>query len=325
MKKAVVIGGGVAGLAVAHRLLSRAAGTVQVTLVEASDRLGGWVKSDFVEGHGLMECGPRSLRSVGSGLETLELIAELGIVDQIIPATQKSKVRYLYTGGKRQALPSSIATALSNPFTLPLATGILLEPFQNRRLESISDESLASFFSRRFGPFYANTLLSAIVSGVWAGDAKKLSAKSCLPYFFDLEARRGSLILGAIRDAMGGSGGGSARRRHAGFEEAKARAGKAGVFSFYHGIETLSSALVSDIKKRGGEVRLESPVTKLSKKSNGQEGQATVTLGDGTELEADHVFCCVNADVAAKIISEIDPESAALLATIRSTSLAVIS
>eukprot|EP00961_Rhodomonas_salina_P223800 3026111-Rhodomonas_salina.1 len=35
--------------------------------------------------------------------------------------------------------------------------------------------------------------------------------------------------------------------------------------------------------KRGGEVRLESPVTKLSKKSNGQEGQATVTLGDGTE------------------------------------------
>jgi len=191
--------------------------------VQASERLGGWVKSTREKGV-LFEDGPRSLRVGGNGASTLNLIGELGIQDSIVPASLKSnvrslpkphrtpskahpppslppshppslpllhglprtatwsdraraQVRYLWLNGKRQALPSSLGSAISNEFTPDFALSVLREPLKKRGAGQ--DESLHSFFTRRFGFFVADKVITAMVSGVWAGDARKLSVKSC--------------------------------------------------------------------------------------------------------------------------------------------------
>lgn len=114
----VVVGGGVTGLALAHRLLVVGGGKIGVTLLEAQPHTGGvrvhayavsdllvccavlmchteyilgWVQSKFKDGV-LMEEGPRSLRVAGNGATTLKLIQELNLVDQVLSAAPASKV-----------------------------------------------------------------------------------------------------------------------------------------------------------------------------------------------------------------------------------------
>lgn len=86
-------------------------------------------------------------------------------------------MRYLWLNGRRQALPSSLGNAISNEFTPDFALSILREPLKKRGKGQ--DESLHSFFTRRFGYFVADKVITAMVSGIWAGDARKLSVKSC--------------------------------------------------------------------------------------------------------------------------------------------------
>ena len=62
MKRVVIIGGGIAGLAAAHRSLSlpeRKIPQLEVTLLEASHRLGGAIATERV-GDFLVEAGPDS-------------------------------------------------------------------------------------------------------------------------------------------------------------------------------------------------------------------------------------------------------------------------
>ena len=103
MKTVVVLGGGISGLAAAWRLTHRArglqvgqehsvypyeycnvgllesaceSGHVQVVLVEASDRVGGWMQSVQTEEGAVFELGPRSLRTAGaSGRTALSLVS----------------------------------------------------------------------------------------------------------------------------------------------------------------------------------------------------------------------------------------------------------
>jgi oxygen-dependent protoporphyrinogen oxidase len=59
-----VVGGGLAGLTAAY-YLSRALPDARITLIEASDRTGGWIKSIPVHtehGETVFEAGPRSVR-----------------------------------------------------------------------------------------------------------------------------------------------------------------------------------------------------------------------------------------------------------------------
>src|SRR6059036_1618122 len=71
--RVVVVGGGIAGLAAAHRVIewsrerSRA---VDLTLFEAADRLGGTIQTERRDGF-LVECGPDSFLSEALGARAL--------------------------------------------------------------------------------------------------------------------------------------------------------------------------------------------------------------------------------------------------------------
>ena len=60
-KSVAVLGGGIGGLAAAH-YLGRLGCPARVVVVEASDRLGGWVSSTTHHDQVVFEHGPRTLR-----------------------------------------------------------------------------------------------------------------------------------------------------------------------------------------------------------------------------------------------------------------------
>ena len=324
----VVIGGGVTGLALAHRLLVLGGGRIGVTVLEAQSRTGGWVESNFQDGM-LMEGGARSLRVPGNGATTLKLINELKLSDQILPAASAAKVRYIWYKGKRQMIPNSLLSMVGNPLTMPLVSGVALEPFQHRRFiedeEELEDESMHSFFSRRLGRFVADKVLTAVVSGVWAGDARKLSIRSCMPSLVASERAHGSLILGGL---LGGKPPPvDPEVAHA----MKLAGGPHGVFSFRNGLQSLTDRLTSEVKRLGGDIRMSSKVSAIMSESpcwlKTGKPKAEVWVGRGGDdvIHADHVFSTVSAPVTGAMIKDADPAAAAQLSQIKNTSVAVIS
>mmetsp|Transcript_62413 Transcript_62413/g.142967 ORF Transcript_62413/g.142967 Transcript_62413/m.142967 type:complete len:496 (+) Transcript_62413:37-1524(+) len=316
---AVVLGGGVTGLAIAHRLLARGCGRIDVTVLEASQRCGGWIKSEFRDG-ALVEGGPRSLRTAGNGEATLKILHELNLLDEILPASTKSNVRFLMHGGKRVQLPSSFASAINNPFTIPMIMGVALEPLQHRRTTGVEDETLHVFFNRRFGPFFSDVLISAMSGGVWAGDSKKLSVNSCFPFLPEWERKHGSILLGALKEGLAKAFK-SKPRMDPGVAAAREKLKGAHVYSFKSGVQTLSDALRDKVVKGGAEVRLGAKAVALRTSGGGAE----VQLADGSIIHADHVFAGIDAWTLAPLLAEEDASLSHDLAAIRNSSLFVVS
>ena len=76
-----MLGGGISGLAAAWNLARKGLANVgshgqfEVALFEASNRVGGWIKTEQSEAGALFELGPRSLRTAGiAGKTSLELV-----------------------------------------------------------------------------------------------------------------------------------------------------------------------------------------------------------------------------------------------------------
>lgn len=77
---------------------------------------------------------------------------------------------------------------------------ILRESVKRRnRLRGITDESVDSFLTRRFGPFFARTFGSALVHGIYAADSRELSIRAAFPSLWAMEDRGwGSVVRGGL-------------------------------------------------------------------------------------------------------------------------------
>jgi oxygen-dependent protoporphyrinogen oxidase len=77
---------------------------------------------------------------------------------------------------------------------------ILSEPFVPRRRQN-SEESVAAFARRRIGIEAAERLVAPFVSGIYAGDADRLSVKAAFPRLANLESDYGGLFRGMFAKA----------------------------------------------------------------------------------------------------------------------------
>jgi len=188
-----VIGGGISGLALAHRLRSRGKDAV---VLDAGPRLGGNVQTRERDGF-LTEIGPNGF--LDKEPATRELAASVGVEELIRPADPAAKRRYLYTGGRLRAVPGSPPAFLKSDL-LPLGARlrVLAELFSSRGPEGV-DESLGAFGRRHLGVTATRVLLDAMQTGIYAGDLEALSAGATFPQLTKLEREHRSLILGAIR------------------------------------------------------------------------------------------------------------------------------
>ncbi len=79
-RRIAVLGGGITGLTSAH-YLARELPNAQITIYESGNKLGGWLRSKYVDiGNGriLFEQGPRTLRpTTASAIVTLEMVCKI--------------------------------------------------------------------------------------------------------------------------------------------------------------------------------------------------------------------------------------------------------
>ncbi|CCB91037.1 protoporphyrinogen oxidase [Waddlia chondrophila 2032/99] len=305
MKHFVILGAGISGLSLGWFLKRRYGSKIQLTILEQSDRPGGLIRTDFVEGS-LFEQGPRSLRTRGNGLETLKLIEKLQLQSQVIAANPKAKKRYLWTGGKLRKLPTGPLSFLTSPLTRTLPWVMLREMFRKKSV--LPDESIASFITRRFGSRVSEKLFDPLTTGIFAGDINKLSIRSCFPDFYQWEKQYGSVCKGMVRRRR------CAKRAGTPFLEHYSRVP---LFSFKEGMETLPCALAEVLAPH---LRCNTAVVSLRSCADRLE----IGLADGNTLTADHVFSTLPAAKLAPLFENRHRELSTLLMSISGSSVAVV-
>ncbi len=200
MKRIAIIGGGISGLSAAFYLeKARAAGAdLQYALFESGQRLGGSMYSDRVEGC-LVEAGPDSFLTEKPWAAAL--CKDLGIGDQLIGSNDAQRKTYIQVNGRLVVMPDGlmfmvptqlVPTAFSSLFSwstkLRMARELLHPP---RPMQT--DETVAQLVERHFGAEVVDRLADPLLSGVYGGDAAKLSARAVLPRFVEMEEKYGSL------------------------------------------------------------------------------------------------------------------------------------
>lgn len=200
-----VVGAGVSGLTFAY-FLRKLRPDVLITVYEKNAAPGGWINSIQVPQQDpiLFEKGPRTLRGVSHGtLLIVDILRRLGRADlvEVMPRDSVANRKYfLDTKGNIVETPHSWASAMrffTNSISRGVISGILKEPF---RLKGPgTDESVRDFLGRRLGTRLVDNLASAGLHGIYAGDVRKLSARSILPGMVEMENEHGSLIWGAVK------------------------------------------------------------------------------------------------------------------------------
>ena len=94
-KRIAVVGGGIAGLAAAQRLLTLAP-TAEVALFEASGRLGGVLRTDRVDGYLIERSADNFITNLPWGLE---LCRELGIESELLPTDPQRRKALVVSRG----------------------------------------------------------------------------------------------------------------------------------------------------------------------------------------------------------------------------------
>lgn len=193
-KKIGIVGAGITGLALGYFLKQKFQDSIDLTIYEKSRRAGGWISTIEQEGF-LFEQGPRSCRTKGNGLYTLQLIEELGLKEEVITPSSDAMQRYLFFDQKLQALPKNFFESLKAPYRQWLISAIYHDL---KAKPPVKEESIQDYARRHFGEKVSSHLFDALVSGIYAGDATQLSFKSCFPELEKLSSK-GSLILGWLQ------------------------------------------------------------------------------------------------------------------------------
>ncbi|XP_072284486.1 protoporphyrinogen oxidase [Pyxicephalus adspersus] len=316
-RTAVVAGGGISGLTACYHLVKDAKAS-KVILLESSSRLGGWMRSTRTEDGAVFEHGPRGMRPAGVvGKNALCMVSELGLGSDLIAIPRShpaAKNRYLYVNKTLHKLPSSLGGVLRTipPFSSPLFLCGLRDFTAPRG--SQDDESVHDFFSRRFGKELADIVIDSLCRGVFAGDCRQLSLRSCFPFLHEAETRKRSVILG-----MATSGAVKTPELDSALSK-RAKDERWSQWSLREGMQMLSEALEDYIKQRGVEIHKDTPVEALERTPN---NSWKVKLPSGS-ITADHMFSAVPGAALSRLLDPIAKPMADTLRQLNTANVAVV-
>ncbi len=315
----VVIGGGITGLAAAHRFVERAGqggSPLSIVVLESDDRAGGQIRT---ERHGdfLFEGGPDAL--VAQKPAGVALCERLGLGPDLRElGGRKSGTQVFYRGrlhrvpdGFLMMAPTRLAPVLrSSLFSWRGKLRMACEPFVPRRSASCDDESLASFVSRRFGNEVLERVAEPVMASLFTADSDRLSLRMTMPRFLDLEAAEGSVTRGLRRAA----------RAHASARPFGHGTGRGGFVAVSGGLSRIVEALVARLPQ--GAVRTGAHVRSVEASRIG--GAWRVRLASGETLLAGAVVFACPAAAAADALRAQDGELADALSRLRYASCATV-
>ena len=355
-QRVVIIGGGITGLAAAHRMQERAAETgreLDVVLLEAGSRLGGVLKSYERDGF-LIEGGADSF--ISEKPEAIALAKRIDLESRLIQTNEDQRRSFIVRNGKLLPVPEGFQLLAPSRFWPFVTTDIFSWPgkarmalevlIPRRRIRNASDdESLAQFVRRRLGREAFERMAQPMIAGIYTADPEKLSLRATLPRFLEMERTHGSVIRAMWKQRRGSNptvaDGSESRldsqRTYGSLPNRGVSGARYSLFlSFDKGMQVLVDELakgISNFEFRIADpmseqrIRLNTPVEKLAidRGLKGQRGLPSwkVTTHNET-FEADAVCLAVPAYAAASLLREFDPELAALLDRISYASTATI-
>ncbi|HQY99393.1 MAG TPA: protoporphyrinogen oxidase [Propionicimonas sp.] len=298
----LVVGGGITGLAAAWEAVRGAPdrAPAEVLLVDASERLGGKLETEAVDGL-LIEHGPDSFVSYRPA--ALQLATEVGLGDEVISTTGTRTV-YLRSRGKLRPLPAGMGMVLPNRIGPFVTTGILspadklragIDLLLPRQLREGEDVAVGAFLRARLGGGIVRRFADPMIGGIYGASVDELSLDAVLPSLRADEDAHRSLMLAAIAQGR------------------KARASGRGPGSPFrtlrHGLGSLVDAVAGQLAAAGVDLRLGTSVTELRPLGNG----AQVRLSDGTTETVDAVILAGGVRSSARLLAEAAPAASAAL------------
>jgi oxygen-dependent protoporphyrinogen oxidase len=291
-KKIVIVGGGITGLSAAYylqKIIKEQHLPYELKLVEASNRLGGKIKTMKRDGF-TIERGPDSFLSRKE--PGVKLVEELGLRNQLVRngtgqsyILVKNKLHKM-PGGSFMGIPTELRPFLFSRITSlkgKIRTGFdFLLPKGKKR----SDQSLGTFFRRRFGNELVENQLDPLLSGIYSGDLDQMSLMATFPNFYELEQEYGSLIKGLKKTTP----------------KKKASTGKkpGAFFSFANGLETL----VFELERQLADniVTKNAAVDHVEKKEHGYH----LLLSSGDVYKADAIIMATPHHTLPKVFSQYE-------------------
>ena len=289
-----VIGAGVSGLSAAHELQRRGH---RVVVLERQVRAGGNAISERVDGF-LMEHGPSSVNAASSAAAACA--AGLGLDPLRCGLGPGVRYRYLTgAGGLHRISAHPLGFLLSNYLSLKARLRVLAEP-AIRRGDAAIEESVAGFWSRRFGPEFAERIIDPLTGGLFAGCARELSMPAVFPKLVEMEREHGSITLAMLKSRYSG----------------KKMPGRR-LYSWRDGIATLPKALAESL---GPALRTGVTVRRV----RAAPGGFAIEAGAAGSLTARAIVLATQPHVAAGLLEGLDTAAAEAAGAISAPPLAVV-
>ncbi len=292
--RVAVVGGGVTGLLAAAHLADADA---EVTVLEASDRVGGQLCTGLVGGQPV-DLGAEALHLGAPGVA--ELIERAGLTADLVDA-RPGPTMVATRRGLRQ-LPGGMGP--SGPSRLwPVATSRILslrglvraaaEPAV-RSSDLDGDVAVGEYLARRFGRELVDRLLDPLLGNLHAGDVDRLSLAAATPQLDRLARQHRSLVL-----ARRGGG----------------RAAPPRFATVVGGLSRIATALAADPRI---VVRTSTPVQAVRRTAAGY------LVDVGVPLEVDAVVFALPARSCATLLEPLAPRAAEPLRELRANSVATV-
>ena len=316
-KHAIVIGGGITGLAAGHRLKREAENRnvpLTLTVLEASNRVGGVIQTEHRDSF-IIEHGPDAFISTKPWGKAL--CEELGIAEKLIGTNPKVRRSFVVRKGKLipvpggfyMMAPGSFLPFIKSPiFSLLGKLRISLDLIISRRSD-LSDESVADFVRRRLGKEAFERMAQPMIGGIYTSDAENLSLKATFPRFLEMEREHGSIIKALF-----------AQKRNASQTSRDTSGPRYSLFlSFEDGMQTIIDTLAENLS---GCIRLHSRVTSIQRTED--KNGWRVHLDNSDRLEADILCIALPAPQTSELLSEVSSELSERLSTIPYSSSATV-
>lgn len=304
-RHAVVIGGGIAGLAAAHRLLAEG---LRVTLLEAGPRLGGKLLAGELAGVPV-DLGAESV--LARRPEALELARAVGLADALQPPA--TATAHLWTRGALRPMPRGHVMGVPGDLAPLAASGVLsaegLARIEAERelppTEITEDVAVGAYVAARLGREVVDRLVEPLLGGVYAGNAYRISMRAAVPQLFEAARTHRSLGEG-VRELQ---------------HRAAQQPQQSGpVFSGIDGgIGRLPQAVAEACRAAGARISTGTAVREVQRSAGGWK------VATGAEvIDADAVVLAVPAGPAARLLDGLAPAAATELRAVEYASMALV-
>ncbi len=329
-KNIAVIGGGIAGLAAAHRLMEIAP-DANVSLLEASDRLGGSLRTVERDGFIIEQGADSFITNVPWGVD---LCRRVGLADELTPTNDTGRRALIIRRGKLLPVPDGFML-MAPSRAWPILSSSILSPWGKLRLaceyfvprrssEIAEDESLASFVRRRLGREAFDRLVQPLVAGIYTADPEKLSLAATLPRFIEMERQHGGLIRAARRQRRANSGANGAMPLSDAPDGPAESGARFGLFvTPRRGLSSLVDAIANRLPTAC--VRLNTRVERIERTAGGFRLTVADPVSRQSTVDVDSLIIAAPAPVAATLVRQFDSTLAENLSAIQYAGAVVVS